>query len=204
MDLERVEKELKKRWETSYNWGRKQSDDWDKKSNFIYTTYSYKKLLERTEKLSIELKNYALNRWYNYWSAKAVESIFTTHKNIIAQRNVYDKLVDFTINNIPFDHKTTVFPKGFKKDIAYAIKHKKELITWLYNNQSQQGRKHLKNRLFVVLYDDTTKQHWKMKAEINCLKFEIEKYISNFSKKSLTTLNLGEGSILSDIVWIKK
>ena len=63
MDLERVEKELKKRLEFQYKWGRKQADDWDKKTNFIYKTYSFNRLLETTSSMPIELKNYALNRW---------------------------------------------------------------------------------------------------------------------------------------------
>jgi len=203
MDLQRVEKELKKRHSFPYKWGRKQSDDWDKKTNFIYTTYSFKKLLEQTNSLEVAVKNYALNRWYNYWSAMAIESIFTSHKHITAHKNKYNKLIDFTINDIPFDHKTSVFPKGFNKSIEYTLQHKKELITWFYENQSQQGRKHLKNRLFVVLFDKN-KEHWKMKAEITFLKTNIEKYIATFSQKNLMTLDFGAGKVYSDIIWIQK
>jgi len=201
MDLVRVERELKKRWEYPYRWGRKQSDLWDYNTNFIYTTYSFKMLLKRTEALSYELRNYALNRWYNFWSAMAVEDIFTSHKNVIANKNSYDKLVDFTLNNIPFDHKTSIYPKGFHKPFDYALQNPKELIYWLYTNQSQQGRKHLKNRLFIILYD-SNQEHWKMKAEILRLKKEIDIYVDNFTVENLQVMNFGEGTVQSDILWI--
>jgi len=204
MDLIRVENELKKRWNRPYKWGRKQQDDWDKKTNFIYETYSYKTLLFRVASFNEALQDYALNRWYNYWSAMAVENIFSANDNVVANTNIYDKQIDFKINNIPFDHKTTIFPKGFNKNIDYAIKHKKELIQWLYDNQSQQGRKHLSNRLFIVLIDSVSGEHWKMKAEIQNLKVAIDNYMRTFEASNLTELDFGKGTVYSDIIWLKK
>jgi hypothetical protein len=203
MDLIRLEKELKNRLQYGYNWGKKQDNSWDQQTNFIYKTYSVQKLIERTQQLNTGLKNYALNRWYNYWSAMAVEDIFCSHPNVIANKNVYDKLVDFRINNIPFDHKTSIFPKGFNKDIDYALNNKRELIQWLYDNQSQQGRKHLENRLFIVLYDSNN-EHWKMKAEISILKHSIDDYICKFNEMYLETFDFGNGKVLSDILWIRR
>ena len=58
MDLLRVETELKKRLAFPYNWGRKQSDDWDAKTSFIYTTYTFEKLLEKIFGLPKQLKTY--------------------------------------------------------------------------------------------------------------------------------------------------
>jgi len=203
MDLERVERELKKRLVYPYRWGRKQSNSWDNDTNFIYQTYSFESLLRKTANFTQALQEYALNRWYNFWSAKAVEDIFTSHSNIIANKNIYDKLVDFTIDTIPFDHKTSVFPKGFQKSYQYAIQNEKELIQWLYENQSQQSRKHLENRLFVIMYD-TDNQHWKMKAEIMQLKTKIDQYVESFSIENLHQFDFGRGIVYSDIVWVTK
>ncbi len=203
MDLERVERELKKRWSIPYSWGRKQCDDWDKETNFIYTTYSFASLLRKSEQLSDELRNYAFNRWYNFWSAMAIEYIFTLNPIVKANKNRYDKLVDFAIEDIPFDHKTSVFPRGFLKSFEYAKENEKELIRWLYEHQSQQGRKHLKNRLYVVLYDRNN-QHWKLKAEISLIKEYIENYLDNFDKEKLCQINIEESQALSDIIWINK
>jgi len=202
MDLARVEKELKKRWKFPYKWGRKQNDDWDKNTNFIYKTYTFKTLQKRLVGFDNALVNYALNRWYNYWSAKAIEAIFANHKNVIANRNQYDKLVDFTINTIPFDHKTTVFPKGFKQSFSYAEAHKNELIRWLYENQSQQGRKHHANRLFIVLYAQNN-EHWKLKANIQDLRTAIANYMRTFAQEKLTKLNFDNKAVYSDIIWVK-
>ncbi|MCD6091241.1 MAG: hypothetical protein J7J72_07050 [Bacteroidales bacterium] len=204
MDLNRLEIELKKRWSYPYHWGNKQNNDLDKATNFIYKTYSFESLLKRTEYYDSPLKNYAFNRWYNFWSAMAAENIFTTHSNVEANKNKKDKLIDFKINNIPFDHKTSIFPFGFNKSYSFARKNEKQLIQWFYDNQSQQGRKHLKNRLFIVVYDDRAKEHWKMKAEIRLIKSAIDEYIENFSVKNLYTFDFGEGEIFSDIIWLTK
>lgn len=202
IDLQRLERELKKRLAYPYSWGRKQSDSWDRETHFIYEIRLFSQLEERISTLSPELRNYALNRWLNFWSAKGIEQIFTTHPNVVACQNEYDKTVDFYINNIPFDHKTSVFPKGFQKDISYALEHKRDLIEWLYKEQSQQGRLHFKNRLFVVLYDKESNEHWKLKAEISLIKQKIDNYINcvvPFEK-----FHFGKDEILSDIIWIIK
>lgn len=202
MDLLRVETELKKRLIYPYKWGRKQSDDWDAKTSFIYSTYTFDKLIEKTTALEQDIRDYALNRWYNFWSAEAVENLFSLHEKVTINKNKFDKLVDFSINTISFDHKTSVFPMGFNKSIAYAKNNPAELIQWLYENQSQEGRKHLKNRLFIVLVDKHN-EHWKLKAEINLLKSAIDTYVENFNSDSLFKLNLENNTILSDLIWVE-
>jgi len=204
VDLPRVERELKNRCEYPYHWGRKQSDSWDRMTNFIYKTYSMNMLYRKTEHLDSNLRDYAFNRWYNFWSAMAVEDIFASHPNVEPNKNSYDKLIDFSIDKIPFDHKTSVFPKGFAKSFEYAREHEAELIEWLYKHQSQEGRMHLKNRLFIVLYDGKTMQHWKMKAEIMLLKRAIDRYVENFSQKNLYQFDFGDGVVFSDIIWVTR
>jgi hypothetical protein len=202
MDLSRVETELKKRLAYPYKWGRKQSDDWDAKTSFIYTTYSFEKLLEKIASFDEEVRNYALNRWYNFWSAEAVENLFSLHEKVTPNINKFDKLIDFTINTTCFDHKTTVFPTGFNQSVTYAKNNPAELIQWLYLNQSQQSRKHLKNRLFIVLVEKN-KEHWKLKAEIKLLKTEIDRYVENFDSEKLFQLHLENNTILSDLIWVE-
>lgn len=202
MDLLRVENELKKRLVYPYKWGRKQSDDWDAKTSFIYTTYSFEKLLEKTTSFDETVRDYALNRWYNFWSAEAVENLFSLHEKVTPNINKFDKLIDFTINTTCFDHKTTVFPIGFNQTVAYAKNNPAELIQWLYLNQSQESRKHLKNRLFIVLVEKN-KEHWKLKSEIKLLKSEIDTYVENFNSENLFQLNLENNTILSDLIWVE-
>ena len=204
MDLQILEKALKLMWQYEYKWGRKQQDNWDQKTNFIYDTRTFWELQERVASFEPKLKNYTINRWYNFWSAMLVEYIFSQHKNVIANKNSYDKLVDFSINGISFDHKTSVYPRQFPKWYEYGKQNKKELIEWLYENQSQQWRKHLSNRLFIVLCDSQTQEHRKMKAEISLLEEAIDRYMNSFDEDKLCKLDFWNGEIYSDIIWVEK
>jgi len=211
MDYRRLEEELKKRIELDYFWGRKQQDEFDNQTNFIYKTESFEALLEliggnfKNNPQFSDLKNYALNRWFNYWSAKGVESIFCEHENVKPHTDPFNKFTDFYIENIPFDHKTTVFPKGFNKSVPYAILHKNELIEWLYKNQSQQQRKHHKNRLFIVLVNcENENEHWKLKSEIQWLNVLISAYLLNFDQSKLQSFTFENTTVYADIIWAIK
>ena len=207
--IQALQTELGKRLAYPYIWGRKQNDEWDFYTNFIYKTPTWEALMPQmalvVQKHNLNkraLFNYTINRWYNFWSATGVEQIFTNLDDVIPAVNQKDRLIDFTIHKIPFDHKTTVFPKYFKKTINYAKHNERELITWLYANQSSQQRHHLKNRLFIVVYDSNG-SHWKVKANLTLLKAEIEKYVSNFSPNKLHSLTFADHSqALSDIIWV--
>lgn len=206
-----LEEELKKRTRLDYFWGRKQDDKFDKQTNFIYKTASFELLLdiiEITFKNNPQYrfyKNYALNRWFNFWSAKGVENIFCEHENVKPHLNAFNKFTDFYIENIPFDHKTTVFPKGFGKSVPYGILHKSELIAWLYKNQSQQQRKHHKNRLFIVLANYQEEDvHWKLKSEIGWLKEIISAYLLNFDRSKLYSFTFENTEVYADIIWAIK
>lgn len=205
--LTEIESELKKRLSFPYKWGQKQNDFFDNQTNFVYQISSFEFLLNEIKsrfKNSTDYKkyfNYTLNRWYNFWSAQAVEKIFCSLPNVIPALDEKDHLVDFTIDGFTFDHKTSVFPKAYDKTLKKAIVNTDDLIKWLYENQSREKRMHLKNRLFVVLYS-TTGEHWKLKAEISWLKKEIEHYMIGFNPHYLMKFKYEEGNeTLSDIIW---
>lgn len=208
--LSEIENELKKRLIHPYNWGQKQNDNFDKQTNFIYHAFLFKDILKeinqrfKSEKEYDLYFNYSINRWYNFWSAQAVENIFCSLPNVKPALDSKDRLVDFTIQGEAFDHKTSIFPKGFPYKIEEAIKKTDELIEWLYKNQSQQQRKHLKNRLFIVLYAHNG-EHWKLKSEISWLKERIEKYMVGFNPNYLLKFNLEERKpTLADVIWAIK
>jgi hypothetical protein len=208
--LTEIESELKKRLVHPYKWGQKQNDNFDKHTNFIYHTFQFEEVLKeidnrfKSEKDFDLYFNYTINRWYNFWSAQAVENIFCSLPNVNPALDSKDRLVDFTIDGVSFDHKTSVFPKNFPYKIDDAIKKTDELIKWLYTNQSQQQRKHLKNRLFVVLYSHDG-EHWKLKSDISWLRERIEKYVLGFNPNYLLKFNLEEGKpTLADVIWAIK
>ena len=206
-DLQKIEIELKKRLTYPYKWGRKQNDQFDKLTNFIYHTFLFDDVLKeinkrfKNDKDNKNISNYALNRWYNFWSAQAIEKIFCSLPSVKPALDTKNRLVDFTIEGVTFDHKTSVFPKNFPYPINEAVKKTDKLIKWLYKNQSQQQRKHLKNRLFIVLYS-TDGEHWKLKADIVWLKERIEKYMEGFNPNYLLKFPLEKGYFtLADVIW---
>ena len=210
-DLNSIEEELKKRLDSPYEWGRKQNDVWDKKSNFIYEIKDYEtlrlKISEVSENSDLnknDFFNYSSNRWFNFWSAMAVEQIFTEIEGIQSNINSKNRLIDFNFFGIDFDHKTSVFPTGFGQNLEFAQKYPEKLIAWLYKNQSTQQRQHFDNRLFLVVYAKNG-QHWKLKAEISWLKLIIEKYVATFETSQLIRFEFHPGkATFSDIIWAIK
>jgi hypothetical protein len=209
-ELFKIEKELKKRLSYPYKWGRKQNDYFDKRTNFVYHTFVFEEVLKeindrfKDDKEHQNISNYALNRWYNFWSANAVEMVFCSLPNVKPALDEKDRLVDFTIDGVTFDDKTSVFPKNFPHPIKEAVKKTDELIRWLYKNQSQQQRKHLKNRLFIVLYSPDG-EHWKLKAQVSWLKERIEKYMEGFNPDYLLKFPLEQDHYtLADVIWAIK
>jgi len=210
INLVLIEKELKKRLVYPYKWGRKQNDEFDKLTNFVYRISSFEVILKEIEnrfkkdKDHKNIANYALNRWYNFWSAQAVEKIFCSLPDVKPALDEKDRLVDFTIDGVTFDHKTSIFPKNFPYKITEAIKKTNELIIWLYKNQSQQQRMHMKNRLFIVLYSPDG-EHWKLKSEIAWLKNRIEKYMKGFNPHFLLKFPFEKNQeTLADVIWATK
>jgi len=205
--LIQIETELKKRLNYPYKWGRRQNDYFDKLTNFVYKISEFEVVLKeidnrfKKDKEHKNIANYALNRWYNFWSAQAVEKIFCSLPNVKPAIDGKDRLVDFTIDGVTFDHKTSIFPKNFPRPIDDAVKKTDELIKWLYKNQSQQQRKHLKNRLFIVLYSYNN-EHWKLKAEILWLRERIESYINGFNPHFLLKFKLEpDHETIADVIW---
>jgi len=208
LDLIALEAELKKRWPYRDLWFRKQNDTWDNYSNFIYDIQGFEDLIKHIEyavnKFDLNKKHffyYTVNRWYNYWSARAVEQIFTTLDGVVAAKNKKDRLVDFSIQQVKFDLKTTKFPRGFGRNLTFAQSHEQKLIKWLYLNQSTGRRFHTENRLFLVVYS-TDGYHYKLKAEITWLRKVIENYVQQFNPEQLKRPHITETKpAYSDIIW---
>lgn len=209
-EILQIQTELQKRLSVPYRWHQKQNDIFDKRTNFIYRVKSFDDLLKEIEKRFKSEKDYQLyfdysvNRWFNFWSAYAVEKIFCSLPAVKPAFNKRDRLKDFSIKGINFDHKSSVFPREFTFSIEYALQKPAILIKWLYDNQSSEKRKHFRNRLFIILYDKNG-EHWKLKAEILWLKELVEKYVSNFDQNRLISLKLKYDLITySDIIWAIK
>ncbi|WP_375560972.1 hypothetical protein ACE193_00030 [Bernardetia sp. OM2101] len=196
LHLKRLQTQLKKCYPYLERWGRKQNNIWDKQTNFIYKVKHFGQL-ENELKLRFEeepnfekLRIYALNRWYNFWSAKGIEYIFCCYPNVNPHSDPYHQFIDFWIDEIPFDHKTSVFPKKYNQNIEFAKQNPTDLLKWLYENQSKQKRFHLQNRLFLILYEKEG-NHQKLKSEIDFIQPIIENYLQHFSFEKLQKLEFG-------------
>ena len=193
LDLRRLQIQLKKCYPFIENWKRKQNDKWDKQTNFIYKVRSFSQLehavkdrFERELNFK-ELRIYSLNRWYNFWSAQGIEYIFCNYPNVKPHSDPYHQFIDFWIDEIPFDHKTSVFPKRYNQSIEFAKNNPTDLLRWLYENQSKQKRFHLQNRLFLILCEKEG-NHQKLKSEIDFVQPIIENYLKNFSFRNIKKL----------------
>ena len=62
LNLQALEDELRQRLQFPYHWGRKQSNSWDRQTQFIYETQSFSAFQRKVEGMSDALKQYAMNR----------------------------------------------------------------------------------------------------------------------------------------------
>ncbi len=205
--LAAIERNLRRRLAYPYIWGGVQNDRRDRATDFIYSILAFDELLAAIEERFggsrdyPAWRNYALNRWYNFWSARAVEMIFAAQPGVLPAPNARDRLVDFTLQGIPFDHKTTVFPRAFGHDLAYARRRPEVLLRWLYAHQSRERRYHRRNRLFILLYRDDG-AHWRLRAEVGWLAQLIGNYVRNFRRERLHRLQGEDGTVaLADLIW---
>jgi hypothetical protein len=206
ISIRKIEAELQKRVSTypPVQWGRKQTDDWDRQTNFIYHIWQWDELVRHIAGFETLLANYAVTRWFNFWSAYAVETLFCNLPGVEPNINKYDRLVDFSIHGIKFDHKTSVFPKKYDQTPRYAWENKKHLILWLYDHQSQEQRYHTANRLFIILYARDNK-HWQLRAEIGLLHQQIVGYVKRFTPDKLIKIQTPAQTVaLSDLIWCIK
>ncbi len=204
-----IEFQLRHRLAYPYKWGRRQNDVWDAYTQYIYTTFEWEALVAKMkhtcEQYPLDksaLFQYASNRWYNFWHSVAVENMFATLEGVRKVTNHRDREKDFFLHGIPFDHKTTVFPKKFAGNLDVLRQHPNQLLYWLYEKQSLEQRHHKENRLFIVVYKSTG-EHWKLKCELSLIKKHIENYAANFTRSQVQTLTFANGaSALSDIIWV--
>lgn len=201
-----------------YEWPKKQDDSWDRLSGFVYGIQDYSEIIKNIKGLKsshsfldIDFEKYTICRWYNFWTSKVIEEyIFWEHKRVQPEKDRFHKYIDFYIEGINFDLKCSVFPNKFKQNalnpINFAIDNPSELITWLYLEQSQQGRWHISNRLFIVFIDlNNLDESWRLKKQFSKLKYLVDLYLNNFNKKLFMVNHQKiKSNPLSDIIFFVK
>ncbi len=204
MDILKLQKELRKRYLLPHTWHYKYDAYLDAKSNFIYSNYNFDEIIEKTEKLSEDLRQYAINRWYNYWCDKGLYLIFTNHEIVTPNYNHYNEIETITIQEINFKIRSQVYPNQFARTLRYALLHKEELLYWLYRRIRKSNLHPLNNHIFVVFYQRDG-DHWKLKAELYWLRNIIFNYLDHFDLQKVVRLNIQDNiTNYADIIWCVK
>ena len=134
------------------SWKVKQNNHLDAKTKFIYGTKSlYElRLIAETKKLSEEELTYAEHRWRNFKRHDAWLSVICLKwPDVQRASDPRDPDKDFSMevlnHRLEFDLKVTRMPKSIPVSL-----NDRELVLWMYRNQSKESRYHLRNRIFVV------------------------------------------------------
>lgn len=200
----RLENDLKKTMDIiSANW-KMQNNYNDKLSNFIYKMNSLEECLIEIERTGVN-KEYALHRWYNYMTSIRCEYIFCEY-GAIHDQDKYNHDVDIYINGVPFDVKLTVYPAKLSHrpyDLS-TREGKNALIKWYYANQSQQNRKQMLNRLYVVCDAPSSYENMVMKSNFELMRERISAYMKRVQKEGINEIRIQDGGneyqLKSDIV----
>ena len=208
MDTKEIYSELVKAYPYLKGKWKMQNNYLDEKTNFIYNTFKFDDLISQCNRLGLD-KNYVIHRWYNFHTSIACENVFCEY-GCIHETNKTNKYIDIYHKGIPYDVKLTVYPDAFEKDVDLDIrKGKDKLIRWLYKNQSQQNRKHLANRLFIVCVNsmDDYDESMKLKANFALLESKIKSYIHYYENRPLNELSITDGGkeyeVYSDIIVVR-
>lgn len=191
----------------SANWKR-QNNYRDKATDFIYKTATLEECLFEIEKTGTD-KEYALHRWYNFKTSIQCEYIFCEF-GAVHEQDRFNHDVDIYIENIPFDVKLTVYPAKLAHrpyDLS-TREGKNGLIRWYYENQSQQGRKQLLNRLYVVCDGANSHENMVMKSNFDLMRKRISAYMQGIQREGINEISILDGRneylLKSDIILLDK
>ena len=199
-----IEQDLKRAMEIiSANWGM-QNNAYDRSTNFIYRMDSLDDCLVEIERTRVN-KEYALHRWYNYMTSIRCEYIFCEY-GAVHETDKYNHDVDIYIDTVPFDVKLTVYPAKLS-DRPYDLstrEGKNDMIRWYYSNQSQQSRKQMLNRIYVVCDAPSSYESMVMKSNFNLMRERIGAYMQGISRATLNKIDISDNGknypLKSDII----
>lgn len=192
----------------SEKWPR-QSTRLDKSSEFIYTAETAAECVRAAEENGADI-NYALHRWYNFVTSKRCEAVFVS-LGAKKEKDEYHHSIDIYINGIPYDVKLTVYPRRLEEEGVFLNLEKRSdknrLIKWLYKNQSQQSRKHLKSRIFIVCTADGEFEKQKLKCDFGKIEKQIKAYMDYIKNNKPNIVEItdenGKSAVYSDIIAIR-
>jgi hypothetical protein len=190
-------------------WGRVQDDSWDGRSRFIYRVRTASGVREQAERVAAEhgldrtdFVHYALRRWFCFWGARLAELLFLEHPGVRPGPPRHHE-IDFTIDEVPFDLKTSEVPRIFLGSVKDLATNPGKLASWLYEHQSREGRYHSANRLFLLLVDpDEPESAWRLRGDVAALRAAIGRFMArrNFVELVLPDRYGIERTVLTAVV----
>jgi hypothetical protein len=115
------------------------------------------------------------------------EMMFLDHPGVVAGPPK-DHEVDFTIDGVPFDLKTSEVPRVFLDSIEELAANPTTIASWLYAHQSRERRFHNANRLFLLLCDrEDPDEAWRLRADAAALREAIDRFMT---RRRFTELEL--------------
>lgn len=203
-----LEQDLKRTLELITPSWRVQNNFTDRRTNFIYNITTLNQCLSQIQFTGVD-KDYALHRWFNYHTSKHCETIFTEF-GATPEPDKYNHDIDIYINGVPFDVKLTVYPAklaGHPYDPT-TRDGKDMLIRWYYANQSQQARKQMVNRIYVVCDANDERDRLSLKSDFNFMREQISIFMKDALAHGVNPIQITDYNnvfnIHSDIVYIKK
>jgi hypothetical protein len=183
-EIERIARQLAVVGQT-VPWGRVQDDAWDGLSRFIYRLRTAASVRAEAERVAGERRldqtafgHYALRRWYCFWGARMAELLFQTHAGVHPGPPRHHE-IDFTIDGVPFDLKTSEVPRRFLDSVEVLTADPGKVASWLYEHQSREGRHHNANRLFLLLCDpEAPDEAWRLRADVGALRRAIDGFMA--------------------------
>ena len=178
----------------------KQNDIDDNDTGFIYYCQKLKQVIDLSTTNNCDI-DYAIHRWYNFQCSKYVENLFCKY-GAIHYQDEKDHDIDILIEDIPFDVKLSVISSKYcgNKNLSNRD-NKDKYIKWLQENQSMEGRKHTKNKLYVICKprnNEEDKLICKSKFEV------IEPKIQSFMNYFKTNIdNYKNKELINELIFVE-
>lgn len=201
-----LEKDLRRTLQIISSSWKRQDNSSDDESNFIYRMNSLEECFSEIQRTKVN-KDYALHRWYNYKTSTTCEKIFCEY-GAVHEKNRSNHDVDIYIDGIPFDVKLTVYPKSLSKNIYDLSTRvgKDGMIQWYYSNQSQENRKQILNRLYVVCDATSYNESLLMKCNFSLMRKYIKAFMESIKANGLNEITISDNGkeyhLKSDIIHI--
>ncbi len=199
LELQKALKLISPQWDMQNNFN-------DYRSNFIYKVETVDSCIQQAKQNDVAV-DYALHRWYNFKTSTQCEKIFCDY-GAVKESDYKNREIDIYIDGTPFDVKLTVYPKALSShpyDLTTRA-GKNEMIKWMYSHQSQQQRKHLANRLFIVCDGKTQYDSLCLKSDFIQIRSKIRSFLSYVRDNGFNEIDIYDSGekfhVCSDIICI--